>query len=84
MLFKELDGNLKDNLLIEQYNDIINSIDGNDNKYKIAALITLDKYDALRQKLYIYLNNYPILRSRIPCRNTYTYKHIASSYESQN
>ena len=70
MLFKELDGNLKDNLLIEQYNDIINSIDGNDNKYKIAALIILDKYDALRQKLYIYLNNCPILRSRIAQMNT--------------
>lgn len=69
-LFKELDGNLKDNLSIEQYNDIINSIDGNDNKYKIAALITLDKYDALRKKLYIYLNNYPILRSRISQMNT--------------
>ena len=65
MLFKDLDGNLKDNLSIEQYNDIINSIDGNDNKYKIAALITLEKYETLRQKLYKYLNNYPILRSRI-------------------
>jgi hypothetical protein len=70
MLFKDLDGNLKDNLSIEQYNDIINSIDGNDNKYKIAALITLDKYDALRKKIYIYLKNYPILRSRISQMST--------------
>ena len=65
MLFKDLDTNLKDNLPIEQYNEIMNSIEGNDNKYKMASLITLDKYDELRKKIYVYLTNYPILRSRI-------------------
>ena len=41
MLFKDLNENLAENLPIEQYNEIINCIDGSDNKYKITALITL-------------------------------------------
>lgn len=70
MLFKDLDANLKDNLPIEQYNEIINSIEGSDNKYKITALITLDEYSELRKKLYVYLSNYPLLRSRIAQMNS--------------
>lgn len=70
MLFKELDTNLKDNLPIEQYNEIINSIEGSDNKYKIAALVTLDEHIELRKKLYSYLSDYPLLRSRIAQMNS--------------
>lgn len=70
MLFKDLDANLKDNLPIDQYNEIINSIEGSDNKYKITALVTLDEYSELRKKLYGYLSNYPLLRSRISQMNS--------------
>ena len=69
MIFKELNNNLKDNLSIEQYNEIINSIEGESIKYKIAALISLEKYNDLRKKLYLYLTNYPMLRSRIAQMN---------------
>ncbi len=65
MIFKNLDADLKDNLSYEQYNEIINSIEGRDNKNKITALVVLDEYGELRKKLNVYLSNYPILRSRI-------------------
>lgn len=70
MLFKDINENLAENLPIEQYNEIINCIDGSDNKYKITALITLEKYNDLRKKLYNYLSNYPLLRSRIAQLNS--------------
>lgn len=65
MIFKDLDNNLRDNLSREHYDEILNSIDGNENKYKIAALITLNKYEELRKTLYTYLKACPVLRSRI-------------------
>lgn len=65
MIFKELDENLRDNLTAEQYSEILNSIAGNDNKYKIAALVALNEYTDLRKKLNEYLPNAPILRTRI-------------------
>ena len=79
MVFKNLEADLKDNLSCEQYNEIINSIEGKDNKQKITALVVLDEYDALRKKLYVYLSNYPILRSRISqinnlCKKKYDFK----------
>ena len=64
-LFDDLDSNLKTNLPIEQYNNLLSSIDGDDNKIKIVKLITQDEFDELRTKLYELLSNYPILRSRI-------------------
>lgn len=70
MLFKDLDANLRDNLPIDQYNEIITSIEGNDNKYKITALVTLDEYSELREKVYVYLSNYPLLRTRISQMNS--------------
>lgn len=65
MIFKELDENLRENLTADQYSEILDSIEGSDNKYKIAALVVLNEYDELRKKLNTYLSSFPILRSRI-------------------
>ena len=64
-LFDDLNNNLKDNLSIEQYENILNSIDGEDNKRKIAKLVIFDDYDEVRKELYIYLSSFPLLRSRV-------------------
>lgn len=64
-LFDDLDTNLKDNLSDEQYDEILNSVEGNDNRERIAKIVIKTENDELREKLYSYLSNYPILRSRV-------------------
>lgn len=70
MVFKCIDADLQDNLTAEQYDLLLRDIEGSDSKYKITALITLEKYSQLREELYDWLNNVPLLRSRIANLNS--------------
>ncbi|SHI96524.1 hypothetical protein SAMN02745671_02260 [Anaerovibrio lipolyticus DSM 3074] len=65
-VFEELHDYLKGNLSSEQYNELITSIteDGSE-VFKIACLVSLDKYKESRKKAYEFLRDYPLIRSRI-------------------
>lgn len=57
---------LKDNLDQENYSILIEKIiEEGTEEYKIACLVSLEKYDNVRKIAYSMLQNYPIIRSRI-------------------
>lgn len=65
-VFTEMHDYLKANLDTPKYYDVLNDIDEDGTEsFKIACLIVLDKYEETRKKAYDYLENYPLIRSRI-------------------
>lgn len=63
---EELHDYLKANLQQTQYSELMNGIvEEGTEEYKIACLISLKKYEEVRQKAYGMLKNYPLIRSRI-------------------
>lgn len=65
-IFEELHDYLKANVSEKRYTKIVGKVDLDADEYvKIASIVILDQYDAIKQELNIELRNYPILRSRI-------------------
>ena len=65
-VFDDIQNDLSKVLSKQDFDHVINSIEyGTDNAEKIANLILLDSYKALRNDIYSKLSYYPVLRSRI-------------------
>lgn len=66
IVFEELHDYLKANLDREIYKSLLEEVaEEGDEEFKIACFVIMKKYDAIRQKAYSYLANYPLIRSRI-------------------
>lgn len=64
-IFEEIHGYLNRYLDKNCYNEIKKELPDGDNKFKIACLVILDEYSNLREKIYVDLKRYPLIRSRI-------------------
>jgi hypothetical protein len=65
-IFEELHDYLKGNIDPEKYDELLEEIiEEGSEKYKIACLVSLKKYEELRKKAYIFLVNHPLIRSRM-------------------
>ena len=64
--FEELHDYIKANIEEEKYQKIISDVDIEVSEYeKIACIVILKQYDAIRKKLIAEFGDYPLIRSRI-------------------
>lgn len=56
---------LQSNLTMQDFNELLDSIEGPDVSHKIAALCLLPEYEKLREELFSKMSNLPLLRYKI-------------------
>jgi len=64
-IFENIKKDINDVVDNKVLNEIIESLEPEDQKYGIYYIIALNKYDGQRKKIYMLLSNYPLIRSRI-------------------